>query len=662
VTVMRAARPAGVRVGGQFMNDRGVSAMSCPSRSSGFACGSAFASVVGLTALLLSRAAIAAPLPGFVEWQVVRVGNATSMAFAQDGTLFISEQAGSVRVIRSGALLPVPFAKLKVETAEGRGLLGIAVDPSFATNPYIYVYYTAATPTVHNRVSRLTANGDVAAPGSELVLLDIPYTSTVPNHNGGGLRFANDGKLLVGVGDHGQSLRAQSLDSLLGKVLRMNADGGIPTDNPFYQTATGSNRLIWALGFRDPTSIDVDPQTGLVFINDVGPTSREEVNEGVAGGNYGWPTVVGPDGAAPLKSPFHSYPWGQFDACAITGGAFYRPPVANFPPEFVGQYFFSDLCGNWIDMLKPGDPASRGRLASGTEASPVDIEIGPDGALYYLTYEGRLSRIQIPAVALSAAEELEGEATGLLTFTVTMPDPLATDVRVHYQTSDGTAIAGSDYTATSGDVTIPAGFVTRTFVVPTLGDTVAEPDETFTVTLSNAPPGMRITNGSAAGTIKNDDPPVALTAADAKPMYRLYHTGTKEHLYTTDPVEYGALQQQGWLGEGVPYKVFTKTGTYGGISVVPFYRLYLPAIKQHHWTPDFTETQVLSSGQGRAEGIVGYLLPPTNAVPGTVKLYRMVMNTGTEILHLWTTSELEYDTLPATGWVKEGVVAYVLAP
>src|SRR5438034_1308387 len=112
-----------------------------------------------------------------------------------------------------------------------RGLLGVALDPSFSTNHFLYLYYTSPTPAPHNRISRFTANGDVAVAGSELVILELNNLSGATNHNGGGIHFGPDGKLYAGVGENANSANSQTMSNLLGKMLRLNPDGTIPTDN-----------------------------------------------------------------------------------------------------------------------------------------------------------------------------------------------------------------------------------------------------------------------------------------------------------------------------------------------------------------------------------------------------------------------------------------------
>lgn len=128
----------------------------------------------------------------------------------------------------------------------------------------------------------------VAVPGSEVVLLELNNLSAT-NHNGGALHFGRDGKLYAAVGENAVTSNAQTLNNLLGKILRINKDGSIPADNPFYDSTTGDNRSIWALGLRNPFTFAVHPNSGRIFINDVGQSSWEEINEGVAGANYGCP-------------------------------------------------------------------------------------------------------------------------------------------------------------------------------------------------------------------------------------------------------------------------------------------------------------------------------------------------------------------------------------
>jgi len=343
---------------------------------------------------------------GFTDTLVVSgLSNPTAMAFAPDGRLFVAQQGGQLRVVKSGALLPTPFLSVSVDSNGERGLLGVTFDPSFAANQYIYVYYTTTSGGTHNRLSRFTASGDVALAGSETVLVDFPGLSAATNHNGGALHFGNDGKLYVAVGENANGSNAQSMTTPLGKLLRFNRDGSIPSDNPFFASTTGLSRAIWALGLRNPFTFDVRRSTGAILINDVGQTSWEEVNLGGAGRNYGWPSTEGATTNASFVGPVFTYPHGQGNSsgCAITGGAFYDPVTAQFPASYVGKYFFADYCNGWMRTLDPATGAAT-VFATGLNAV-VDIRVGPEGALYYLARgAGAIGKIsfstsQSPSVA-----------------------------------------------------------------------------------------------------------------------------------------------------------------------------------------------------------------------------------------------------------------------
>ena len=359
-----------------------------------------FSVIAGLLSVLaLEKAASGAgTLPdGFVQGGVTGgLTNPTTMALAPDGRLFVAEQRGTLRIVENGRLLQTPFLNIasRVDSEGERGLLGVALDPDFSANNYVYVYYTqeaAGTTPAHNRIVRFTANGDRAVSSSEKLILRLNNLSHRTNHNGGALHFGKDSKLYIAVGENGAPDNAQSLNNLLGKMLRLNKDGTIPPTNPFYDTASGKNRAIWALGLRNPFSFGIQPGTGLIFINDVGsnesfsPTPYEEINRGRSGANYGWPLYEGPESDPDYQGPIYSYP--HVDATsgyAITGGAFYNPAMRRFPARFVGDYFFSDIAHGWIKRF---DPIQRTvhRFKGMSDERPVDIDIGRDGNLYFLS-------------------------------------------------------------------------------------------------------------------------------------------------------------------------------------------------------------------------------------------------------------------------------------
>jgi glucose/arabinose dehydrogenase len=330
------------------------------------------------------------------------------MEFAPDGRLFVAEQAGKVRIAKPD----VPLATFldistKVDSNGERGLLGLTFDPSFSTNHYVYLHYTreaTATTPVHNRVVRVTASGDGVVAGSEKLIFRLGNQTTATNHMGGALDFGKNGKLYIATGDNGRDPLAepvtqhvaQQLTNLFGKMLRINKNGTIPTNNPFYSTASGNNRAIWALGLRNPFKFAVKPGTSTIFINDVGANAWEEINRGASGANYGWPLCEGnhdnPNrpgsvncSAAPYTAPMHEYSHGSTDTtgCSITGGTFYNPTTAQFPSGYVGDYFFADFCSGWIRTYDPTSGAASG-FATGLEM-PIDLEVSKAGQLFYLT-------------------------------------------------------------------------------------------------------------------------------------------------------------------------------------------------------------------------------------------------------------------------------------
>ena len=312
-----------------------------------------------------------------------RVTNAVSVPVAvsalPDGRAVVLEQGGRVRIIQGGSLVSAPALALTVCSDSERGLLGFASDPHFGANGFVYLYYTrpnaAAPGGCVNRVSRFHMTGNTIARNSELVLLDN-IGSPRGNHNGGDVEVGNDGYLYVSVGDGGCDPRndsgcaggnnaAQDLSLLNGKILRINRTTGAPAPgNPFSgagtavcrtrgntpSTPTTRCREIFAYGLRNPWRFAFDPNTGTTrfFINDVGQNTREEVDLGRRGVNYGWPMregwcaqgvnrpCLGPP--ATLTQPVTDYPHST--GAYITGGAFL--PNGAWSKAYDGGYLFAD--------------------------------------------------------------------------------------------------------------------------------------------------------------------------------------------------------------------------------------------------------------------------------------------------------------------------------
>ncbi|MCX6215653.1 PQQ-dependent sugar dehydrogenase [Spirosoma sp.] len=342
--------------------------------------------------LLRCQLVLAQSFPGnFAGVQVATGLDPVGMDIASDGRVFLAEKNGKLRIVKNGTLLPTPFLTIpNVDNFNERGLLKVVLDPNFSTNNFLYVYYTykaSGSSVSNNRVSRFTANGDAAVSGSERVLIDIDPLGSVGYHNGGGLAIQN-GKLFISVGENTVAANAQSLTTLKGKILRINLDGSIPTDNPFYTTASGVNRAIWALGFRNPFRLAAQPGTSRLLINDVGNSSWEEIDEGIAGKNYGWPGIEGvrtiQAQPANYQDPFYAYDHSQ--GCSITAGAFYNPSTTAFPATYTGKYFFGDYCNGWLKTLDPVTKAIA-TFATGINR-PLDVAVAPGGTLYFIARGG----------------------------------------------------------------------------------------------------------------------------------------------------------------------------------------------------------------------------------------------------------------------------------
>jgi glucose/arabinose dehydrogenase/chitodextrinase len=321
----------------------------------------------------------------------------TSMKFLPDGRMLVAELTGRIAILSapyttsSGTLIDLDI-NISGYNGLQQGIFDFALDPNFATNHYYYVFYTHGT-LIKDRLSRFTANTalDGTVPGSEVVLYQDPQVAP-SEHHGGAIAFANDGKLYFTTGEHFEGAPAQDLTSPRGKLHRINPDGSVPTDNPFYDGAGPNWDSVWAYGLRNPFRMTYDSATNRLLIGDVGGNvgnSYEEVNVGARGANYGWPNVEGPC-SAPCTSPLYAYNHNNRDA-SITGGFVYHG--SGLPAGMDGSYFFGDYAQNWIKRLTfdaQGNVSSVNNFepANGAPDGPtgdvVYITQGPDGAIYYL--------------------------------------------------------------------------------------------------------------------------------------------------------------------------------------------------------------------------------------------------------------------------------------
>lgn len=369
---------------------------------------------------------------GFTDSLVGTVSAPVGVAALPDGRAVVLEKAGSARVVRDGSVLPTPALTLTVCSNSERGLLGLAPDPAFGANGFVYVYYTRPTGpgTCVNRVSRFTMSGDTISRASERVLVDN-IGSPAGNHNGGDVAIGNDGFLYISVGDGGCDPRgdsgcagandaAQDLSLLNGKILRVVRSTGAPAPgNPISGAGSASCRTrgntpstpttrcqeLFAWGLRNPWRFAFDPNTGATrfFANDVGQGTREEVDLGQRGANYGWPIREGrcpqgqnpPCGAADPRfvDPVTDYPrsFGSY----VTGGAFV--PNGAWGSAFQGGYLFADGGSGQIYLrsgagsVNYGAPFATG--AGGISDMDFVLETGGWSLLYVMPQNGQVRRI-----------------------------------------------------------------------------------------------------------------------------------------------------------------------------------------------------------------------------------------------------------------------------
>jgi glucose/arabinose dehydrogenase len=296
-----------------------------------------------------------------------------ALAFAPDGRVFFTERPGYVRVIVQGRLLPQPvisFPAPFVSEGEG-GLLGIAVDPGFAENRYLYVYHSyRERENIYNRVLRLRVQDNSAT--IDKVLLDRIPGSVI--HNGGRLKIGPDQKLYITTGDARNPQRAQDLSSLAGKILRMNVDGTIPADNPF------PNSFVYSWGHRNPQGLAWSPLTGRLYSSEHGASAHDEINVIEAGANYGWPVIEGSEQRAGMRTPLlHSgtATWAPAGMAFVTQGPWQNQLlVTNLRGEQIVKVTFHPE----NESVRSVDLFYRNRFGR-----LRDIVVGPDGSLYLLT-------------------------------------------------------------------------------------------------------------------------------------------------------------------------------------------------------------------------------------------------------------------------------------
>lgn len=457
---------------------------------------------VGLiVAVSPATAAVAMTLPdGYVEEAVADLPDPVGLAFAPDGRLLVTQQHGLLRVVRpDGTLVAQPALDLtgRICANSERGLVGVEVAPDFAVTGHVYVYWTVKGTSecdgynggygggkATNRVSRFTMIGDVIDPASEVVILDkIPNAGHI--HNAGDLEFGKDGKLYVSVGDGGcnyrtaglcgaQNAASRDVNALVGKVLRVNPDGTTPPDNPF--AATGQPcRLVgvgasgvpcsetYLRGLRNPFRFAFDPNVAGVkfYVMDVGQSRWEEVDEAIAGADYGWNMREGNCATGSLtdcgphwtQKPLYAY--GRDTGCtSVVGGAFV--PNGAWAPQMNGQFLFTDFtCGTIFQLVPNGSGGSTVTPWATGLGSPTTMVFGPDGAMYVSSFASGITRIRYvgagnrPPIARVSASPRSGGLPLRVTFDASASaDPDGDPLTYLWDFGDGTTAETATPTTT----------------------------------------------------------------------------------------------------------------------------------------------------------------------------------------------------------------------
>jgi len=302
------------------------------------------------------------------------------LSLAPAGRVFFNERlTGKIRIInQQWQLVSTEFCQIAIATSGEQGLLGLTLDPDFATNHFVYVYHSASGP-LRNRVVRYTESGG-SCTNPQIILDNLPAST---NHNGGIIQFGPDGKLYVVIGDAENTANAQSLTSLAGKILRVNSDGSAPSDNPFFSNANANAQKVFSFGHRNSYGFTFHPHTGHLWETENGPGDNDEINRVVAGGNFGWPTVGGIANNPSFLNPILAYT----PTIAPTGIIAIPEDSTVYPVSYKNNLLFAAWNDGLIRrvVLSGADLTQLGSTSTaynGGQGGLLSMMLGADGYVY----------------------------------------------------------------------------------------------------------------------------------------------------------------------------------------------------------------------------------------------------------------------------------------
>jgi glucose/arabinose dehydrogenase len=495
----------------------------------------------------------------------------TGLAWAPDGsnTLFVTQKGGTIRVVRNGTLQSATFGSITVFTNSECGLIGIAVDPQYATNKFVYVFATVSSSTqqVHRFTAMTDGSGNLV--GSNRVQIGPNLPCMGVNHDGGALVFGPDQNLYFGVGNLGNGNNvggngtSGEFTSLGSKIGCMDRNGNAVSSNPYYNASDGITAAdyIWARGMRNPFGLRFHPTTGALWLTEVGD-SWEQVFLVPRNGNAGWPTENNTSTTNGLLIPKLAYRTNQstFGGC-ITRGVFYSGTA--FPTPHRGNLFFVDYNSGKVMrsvLNAAGDTITSTEVFVNGNSSLTDIVLGPDGALYYASHGGTVYRLRYTGmgtqnlvVSTSSLNVNEGAGAS---FTVRLAIQPSANVVVNVARTAGSTDVGhspGSLTFTTSNWNSP-----QTVSVSAAEDADAT-NESATVTCSSS--GLTLQNVTV-NVIDNDTANGAPTASITQPVNGQVVSGTTAEFYGNGTDDVGCVKAEFWIDGVLRYTDTNTSGHY----------------------------------------------------------------------------------------------------